>query len=48
LGLDIDRTREALSRLKRGLLSKAEEGYEIPLPRTISAIEELLEKRNKS
>ena len=47
LALDIDRAREALSRLKRGVLNKTENGYEIPLPRTISAIEELMEKRRK-
>jgi hypothetical protein len=45
LGLDIQRTREALSRLKRNFFSRAKDGYEIPLPRTISAIEELLKKR---
>ena len=45
LGLDIRRTREALSRLKRGFLSRVKEGYEIPLPRTMSAIEEFLKRR---
>jgi hypothetical protein len=45
LGLDVQRTREALSRLKRGFLSRGKEGYEIPIPRTMSAVEELLKKR---
>ena len=45
LGLEIQRVREALSRLKRSFLSRVQEGYEIPLPRTMSAIEELLKKR---
>lgn len=46
LGLDVQRTREALSRLKRSFLSRAEAGYEIPLVRTMSAIEELQRKRS--
>jgi hypothetical protein len=45
LGLDIQRVREALSRLKRAFLRRVKEGYEIPLPRATSAIEELLKKR---
>ena len=45
LGLDIKRTREALSRLKGGVLSRVQEGYEIPLPRTSSAIEEFGKKQ---
>jgi hypothetical protein len=45
LGLETQRVREVLSRLKRAFLSRVREGYEIPLPRTPSAIQELLKKR---
>ena len=45
LGLDVQRVREVLSRLKRAFLSRSGEGYEIPLPRTMTAIEELSRKR---
>ncbi|MDT4969240.1 MAG: hypothetical protein QOJ64_3977, partial [Acidobacteriota bacterium] len=46
LRLDLQRTREALSRLKRSVVSKTNEGYEIPLTRVEAACHELSKRRN--
>ena len=46
LHLDLQRTRETLSRLKRSIVAKTNEGYEIPLTRVEAACHELSKRRN--
>jgi hypothetical protein len=45
LHLDVQRTREALSRLKRSFVSRTGNGYEIPLSRVEAACHQLSARR---
>ena len=47
LGLDVQRTRECLSRLKPQYLDRTEEGYGVPFMRVPAACEELSKRRSK-
>jgi hypothetical protein len=44
LRLDLQRTREALSRLKRSVVSKTNEGYETPMTRVEAIYQEIENK----
>lgn len=45
LGLDVQRTRECLSRLKGKYLNRTTEGYEVQFTRIAAACEELVKRR---
>ena len=47
LNLDVQRVREALSRLKNTVVAKTDNGYHIPIIRTQAACELLVSKRSK-
>jgi len=47
LHLDVQRTRESLSRLKKRFVSRSDNGYEIPLTRLKAACHEVSAKGRK-